>query len=47
MINIGALRVVQDVDVPACAVSRIQWWCAHNRTFLTASAVVAGVPLIA
>jgi len=46
MLNLVALRVVRDEEVPGWVRARIRWWHAHNPALLVGSAVVMAAGLV-
>jgi len=45
MLNLVALRVVREDEVPGWVQARIHWWNAHNPAFLVGSAVLMAAGL--
>jgi hypothetical protein len=45
-LNIVALRIVRPDEVPGYVRCRIEWWSAHNSTFLLGSALLALAGLV-
>lgn len=47
IVNVIALRLVRIDEVPDWVQVRIRWWSAHNPAFLTTSAAIMVVGLVA